>query len=271
MKEKLDCEKCSKSFGSFDSLRRHMSRIHKIQSQHFYVDFYFGGKWPVCACGCGEKVKWSHTDKRFREFSAVGHLNRVRNNWGHNKKAIENSADTRREQYKNGERVTWCKGKTKETDERIRNLAEKTKKTINSNPKELKRRSEFMKEQRRNGNLPTLYGPNSSQWKGGVSEINNIARNDKRLYDEWKYPILIRDGFKCIKCGSSDNLHIHHDKEQMCEIVQKHCVADIDISDFELKKSIASKIVDYHINNVSGITLCSKCHNDLHPSLNFKH
>jgi hypothetical protein len=33
---------------------------------------------------------------------------------------------------------------------------------------------------------------------------------------------------------------------------------------------VASKIVDYHVNEeVSGITLCKGCHNKLHPSLNF--
>jgi hypothetical protein len=33
------------------------------------VDFYLNGEWPTCACGCGGKVKWSYTDKRFRELS----------------------------------------------------------------------------------------------------------------------------------------------------------------------------------------------------------
>jgi hypothetical protein len=58
----------------------------------------------------------------------------------------------------------------------------------------------------------------------------------------------------------------------MSDIVKKHMPDIEDIIDFELKKLIAAKIVDYHINNpVSAITLCSECHNNLHPSLNFKH
>ena len=271
MDNEFKCKLCEKQYKKYDALRRHVGRKHKIHSQQFYVDFYLNGIWPVCGCGCDEKVKWSHKDKRFREFSGVGHLNKVRNNWGHNKNAIEKSAETRRKQYANGERHGWCKGLSKETDKRIRNLAEKTKSTINSNPQELKRRSEFMSKQRRNGNLPTLYGQDSSQWKGGISEINNIARSSKRLYDEWKYPILIRDGFKCAECNSSDNLHIHHNKETMSEIVKKHIV-DEEPKEFELKKSIADKIVEYHIiNKVSGITLCNECHNKLHPSLNFSY
>ena len=56
----------------------------------------------------------------------------------------------------------------------------------------------------------------------------------------------------------------------MSEIVRKHVVDKGIVMDFDLKKSIAEKIVDYHIKNkVSGITLCDKCHEKYHPSLNF--
>ena len=56
----------------------------------------------------------------------------------------------------------------------------------------------------------------------------------------------------------------------MCEIVKKHMPDAEYITDFELKKSIAAKIVDYHVQNkVSGITLCGECHEKYHPSLNF--
>jgi Fe2+ or Zn2+ uptake regulation protein len=99
-----------------------------------------------------------------------------------------------------------------------------------------------MKENRKNGTMPTLYGTDSSQWKGGISEINVMARSNKRLYDEWKYPILVRDEFKCVKCGSVDDLHIHHDKETMSEIVRKHIV-DEEPKEFDLKKSISDKVV----------------------------
>ena len=42
------------------------------------------------------------------------------------------------------------------------------------------------------------------------------------------------------------------------------------IEDFDRKKEISDKVIQYHIkNNVSGVTLCRDCHNKLHPSLNF--
>lgn len=48
-----------------------------------------------CKCGCGEIVN---------KTWARGHASRVHNNWGHNPKAVKKSTNTRREQYKNGER-----------------------------------------------------------------------------------------------------------------------------------------------------------------------
>ena len=42
------------------------------------------------------------------------------------------------------------------------------------------------------------------------------------------------------------------------------------IDNFERKKDICERIVNYHVkNNISGITLCKSCHNQMHPSLNF--
>jgi len=270
MSEEFKCKRCEKEFESYDSLRRHTSKGHKIHGTVFYVEFYLNGVWPVCACGCGEKTKWSYTDKRFREFSAVGHLMRVRNNWGHNQKAIDASAETRRQQYKNGERESWCKGLTKETDDRLRIYGEKISKKFTVERKE--KQSIVMSDMRKNGTIPTLYREKSSQWKGGVSSIQQLARSDKRLYDLWKYPILVRDGFKCKVCSNTKDLHVHHNGESFSEIIKK--VMTIDdyekIDDFEIKRSVTDRVIEYHVTHkVEGETLCKECHNKLHPSLNF--
>ncbi len=128
-----------------------------------------------------------------------------------------------------------------------------------------------MSEQRKDGTLPILHGSDHPGWKGGVSEINALARARKRLYTDWKYPILVRDGFKCAECGNTNSkLHVHHNEEQMCKIIEKHILDDMDPKTFEEKEFIADAVVDYHIkNNVSGITLCKECHENKHPSLNF--
>jgi len=263
------CKICENvKFDNYTSLSRHMGRTHKMDTIQFYVDYHLNGDWPLCKCGCGEQVKWSWQLKSFREL-CHGHYSRIHNNWGSNSMAQARSAETRRKQYASGERQQWNKGLTKDTDESVRLNGELRSKAYT--PEIKNEYSIRMRENRLNGVMPTLYGPKASRWKGGVSEVNIIARSDKRLYDEWKYPILVRDEFKCVECGGNDKgLHIHHNKESMCEIVKKHMPDINTITDFDLKKSIAAKIVDYHINNkVSGITLCGKCHENEHPSLNF--
>lgn len=263
------CNRCKTEFKSYDALRRHVGRIHKISSIDFYVEHVLNGKWPECKCGCNKRVKWSHGKKGFVDY-CQGHQSRVNNNWGNNKTAQTKSAETRRQQYKSGERKAWNRGLTI-SDIRVKRNIEKLKNSILSNKSEVKRRSDHMKKMWENGLLKGLKGANHSQWKGGVSEINSLARSSHKLYKEWKYPILIRDKFQCVKCKSSELLHVHHDEETMSSIVKKHVLTDVDNMDFDLKREIADKIVEYHVkNNVSGVTLCVKCHGELHPSLNFE-
>lgn len=269
--EKFTCSRCQKAFQNYQALRKHVGRIHKIHSTPFFVEFNLGGVWPNCKCGCGKKVMWSQARKGFRDY-LHGHQSRVKNNWGHNQRAIDASAETRRAQYASGERQTWCKGLTKETDSRVKRLAVSVSETIMNNSTERKSRSEKMSRHRKDGTIPTLFGKDSSRWQGGVSSVNQIARASTRLYKEWKYPILTKDGFKCTQCPNTKDLHVHHDKETFSEIIKKVMTLDDfeKMAEFNKKKEIADKIIDYHIiNKVSGITLCLKCHSLLHPSLNF--
>jgi len=261
------CKVCGREFKNGGVMARHLKKNHQLTYKKYYHENILNSaEIPKCQCGCGEEVRWN--GMYYSKYKPSHHI-RIKNPWGHNPAALKKSIEVRRKNWKAGKYTPWCKGKSASTDIRLKEYGKKISNTINSNAAEIKRRSDFMRQQRISGALPTLYGKDSSQWKGGISEINNIARNDKHLYDEWKYPILIRDGFKCKECGSSENLHIHHNGETMSEIVKKHIV-DEEPKDFELKKSIANKIVEYHIvNKVSGTTLCGKCHNKLHPSLNF--
>jgi hypothetical protein len=202
-----------------------------------------------CKCGCGDTVK--------NEWSK-GHYSRVHNNWGHNPKAIENSAKTRREQFKNGERTVWNDGLTIE-DERVKENCKNLVKWNTSN-KAKKVKSSNMKKQWKSGNLKVLYGKDSSQWQGGTSPLSARVYASNKLYKEWKYPILKKAGFKCKECGSSKDLHIHHNKEMMNEILKK----------FTGKSNPVKKVVDYHVHNkISGVVLCYKHHKKQHPSLNF--
>ena len=262
------CKQCQRSFETFKSVARHSSVKHGIKLDQSYVDHNLNGVWPLCKCGCGCKVKWSYQLKDFCEF-CQGHQSRVNNNWGHNKAVLQKSIETRRERFASGEITVWNKG-LDTSDERVKNNIEKSMMAINSDPNELLRRSNLMRQQRKNGTIPTLHGKDHSQWKGGTSSINVLVRARQKLYKEWKYPILIRDGFKCVECGSTKDLQVHHDKERMCEIIERHMVDEMNPDTFEEKEFIADAVVDYHIkNSVSGVTICRECHGKIHPSLNF--
>ena len=201
-----------------------------------------------CKCGCGDTVKneWVR-----------GHVARVHNNWGHNLKAIENSANTRREQYKNGERKVWNDGLTIE-DERVANNGKQVSKAFTQDRKD--RYSKIMKKNRLDGTVPTLYGKDSSRWQGGTSPLSARVYASNRLYSDWKFPILKKAEFKCEECGDNKNLHVHHDKERMADILKS----------FVKDENPVEKVVDYHIySKVSGVVLCKIHHIEQHPSLNF--
>ena len=201
-----------------------------------------------CKCGCGDTVK--------NEWSK-GHYSRVHNNWGHNPKAIENSAKTRREQYKNGERKVWNDGLTIE-DERVANNGKQVSKAFTQDRKD--RYSKIMKKNRLDGTVPTLYGRDSSRWQGGTSPLSARVYASNRLYSDWKFPILKKAEFKCEECGDNKNLHVHHDKERMADILKS----------FVKDENPVEKVVDYHIySKVSGVVLCKIHHIEQHPSLNF--
>src|ERR1035437_8799038 len=134
---KYKCQLCEEvEFDNYTSLSRHMGRTHKMDTTQFYIDYHLNGVWPLCKCGCEEKVKWSWQLKSFRDY-CQGHQSRVHNNWGHNQKAIDASAETRRQQYASGERKVWNDGLTTD-DPRVMDNIKKTTVAINSDPNELK-------------------------------------------------------------------------------------------------------------------------------------
>jgi 5-methylcytosine-specific restriction endonuclease McrA len=72
-------------------------------------------------------------------------------------------------------------------------------------------------------------------------------------YEKWRHEVLERDDYKCTNCGSEDNLQIHHIKE-LYLIIQEY-------KDKYNKLNVDDDIF-YNVDN--GITLCRKCHINLH-------
>lgn len=241
---------------------------HKVDSKTLYLRLFCNDVEPTCACGCNEKVKFNGLQTGFSKF-VQGHAARVSNNWGHNENAQKKSQGVRREMHKRGEIKLWCKGLTKETDERIASLSEKGKNTILNNPNERLKRSKRMTENRLSKKVPDLKGSDHPQWKGGTSNLQPICRS--RLHERWVRPILVRDQFTCRHCDSNNKLVVHHDKIRFADTLHtamaQFNIANVNDLSFEEKDVIAEWIVDYHVkNDISGITLCEDCHKKAHAS-----
>jgi hypothetical protein len=261
----MQCKICSKDFNSIESLRKHYGRVHKIPSQKFYNEFVLSGNVPTCKCGCGEIPRFISFEKGYKEWIR-GHISRVENNWGHSQTAIQNSANTRRKQYKSGEREVWNKGLSKKESKSLETAGKKISELFDDDRK--KTYSKRMRKMRLDGTIETKYGKHSANWKGGTSSINNLVRANKRLYEEWIYPILKKQNFTCQTCGSTDNLEVHHNSETMSEILHKFVDKNGEYT-FEEKRKIMNDVIDYHITEeVSGKVLCKECHKNLHPSYN---
>ena len=158
----------------------------------------------------------------------------------------------------------WNKGKTKETHESVAAMAS----IIKSRAPEY---AERMSKNRLDGTVPTNWGKDHPQWKGGKSRLSVLCHKNKRLYNEWKYPALVKSGFSCEKCEASDHLHVHHDEEWMSSIIK----VVLDGKDereltFEERLEMAERVAEYHVdNNVSAQVLCEVCHKEEHNFLNF--
>lgn len=78
-------------------------------------------------------------------------------------------------------------------------------------------------------------------WKGGKTPVNQRERSSGR-YTEWRKAVFERDGFTCQICGQvGGGLQAHHIKRWSTNVNER-----------------------YQVSN--GITLCKKCHKELHGS-----
>ena len=83
------------------------------------------------------------------------------------------------------------------------------------------------------------YGYEISNWYE-VTCRGEVAK--KRLaysYRKWRESVMERDGRKCVICGATDDLEVHHIKP-------------------------FAKFPDERLNIDNGITLCRKCHKRVH-------
>lgn len=85
-------------------------------------------------------------------------------------------------------------------------------------------------------------GENHWNWQNGKSLEND--RHDSNEYKQWRKMVYERDQYKCVKYGSKNKLNAHH-----------------------IKSWKYYPDLRYNINN--GITLCEKCHIEVHKKYGY--
>jgi len=265
----MKCPSCDLDFNSYTSLSTHFRNKHgtslelKEIMRCQLIEERHHGILPTCMCGCGKVPNYYNHEIGYSQY-VRGHQARVNNNWGHNKAALQKSQDKRREQIATGEWQSWNKGQTKETDPRVAELGRRESHTLKTDPICQAQRAEHMSGQWKSGSITPLTGSSHSQWKGGVSSVQALARS--YVFNVWTYPKLLASNFTCQECGSGHDLEVHHDKERFAEILQKARLELGDVTDdFTSHQAYARWIADYHIqNDVSGVALCEDCHEKAH-------
>lgn len=259
------CPSCDYENVNLDSIRIHCSKRHKMGAKEVRLLMFHNNVSPLCKCGCNEETRFVNIHVGFNEYIR-GHHSRVTNNWGHNKAALDKSHATNKARLESGENVIWNKGLTKDTHLSVAKYGNTGSKTILASYEERQKRSEKMKTQWNEENITPLYGTNHPNWHGGVSKVGALARS--LTFNVWTYPKLKAASFTCTKCGSKENLCVHHD-DIMFHVILREAVKKfgdvLDENDFEQKSKIAEWVAAYHVeNNVSGVVLCEVCHGKEH-------
>lgn len=262
------CPRCDQSFDNLErSLRNHAWTIHGIDAQQLYD--ILNGTPKGCACGCKTPTKFYGLTKGYSLYKQ-GHIARVKNNWGHNKDALNKSHETCRKLRQDGEMVAWNKGETKETNEAVKAYGQTQSQNWSDEKKNVY--SKTMSQNRSSGVVPTLRGSDHSQWKGGVSSLQNICRS--YLNRAWVFPKMKEADFTCERCrtkGPGIELNVHHSGERFADIVRMFAEAHAwtgDESEIDKKVMIAEGVSDYHQqNDVPGICVCHECHVKIHEEL----
>ena len=102
---------------------------------------------------------------------------------------------------------------------------------------------------------PAVTGPKNSNWKGGISSLNNRVRHCPEM-NSWRNQVFQRDGYTCVLCGRKRKvgdrvvLNADHYPKLYCLIIEEN-----NITTFEQALACGEL---WDIKN--GRTLCVECH-----------
>lgn len=72
------CKECNVPVANSNNvLGRHLRKVHKMEFPDYLVKYEYSGQWPICGCGCGEKLAWKKGgfSKFIKEHTSRGKLN----------------------------------------------------------------------------------------------------------------------------------------------------------------------------------------------------
>jgi|688.fasta_scaffold565584_2 very-short-patch-repair endonuclease len=165
------CNSCNIEFKSYKGLQTHNSKTHKIPGVETYVNFHYNGEWPVCKCGCMEKLNFQ--GGKFGEYIR-GHKARVSGGF-YSAEGLKKSAATRKDQFASGERVQWNKGK-KYTEEQLTAIQESAK-----NPERRKKISESLTGKKKSPeHIAKIKADRQKYW--GIQENRDAQRVRRSEY-----------------------------------------------------------------------------------------
>jgi len=98
-----------------------------------------------------------------------------------------------------------------------------------------------------------LRGALSCCWKGGITPLRKVIQTSF-LYRQWRSDVFHRDDFTCQECNIKGGILNAHHKKSFTSIIQFYEITT-------LEEALECEEL-WNINN--GITLCEKCHKDIH-------
>lgn len=135
-----------------------------------------------CACGCGTLIEPKDSRNRPRKYV-----------WGHANIKLLSEVNKGRTPWNKGIKtghIPWNKGK-------------KGWMAGEANPFYGKKHTEETRAKMR--------GAKNGNWRDGASRKNDLIRKSVEYLD-WKVQVFIRDGRKCVLCGSTDRIEADHIK-----------------------------------------------------------
>lgn len=109
--------------------------------------------------------------------------------------------------------------------------------------------------------LGKFTGEKAGAWKGGLSPIVKLIRQSNKGV-EWRQQIFLRDNFTCQKCKEVGGKLIAHHKKKFITLVRE---AKKYLPLFTVYEAAMMYTPLWDLDN--GITLCEKCHKEIHRKI----